>query len=99
MVTTKFVWSEFNTVIQEELMHINFVDFGEGLVTAFSRYKTTCKIYTFPLGILKASFFLAGNTCLLVPSHYLMIIKDVVYYFLCLTLITLIQWHNIFRIL
>ena len=48
MVTTKLVWSEFNTVIQEELMHINFVDFGEGLVTAFSRYKSRCKIYTFP---------------------------------------------------
>ena len=64
MVTTKFVWSEFNKVIQEELTHINFVDFGEGLVTAFSRYNKTCKIYTFPLGIIKASFFLAENTSL-----------------------------------
>ena len=60
MVTTKFIWSEFNTVIQEELMHTNFVDFGEGLVTAFSSYNETCKIHKFPMdmGIIKASFIL-----------------------------------------
>ena len=35
-------------------MHINFVNFGEGLVTAFSRYNKTGKIHTFPMGLIKA---------------------------------------------
>ena len=41
MVITKFVWSEFNRLIQEELIDTNFVDFGEGLVPALSRYNKT----------------------------------------------------------
>ena len=39
MAITKFLWPE---VIQEELIDTKFADFGEGLMTAFSRYNKTC---------------------------------------------------------
>ena len=41
MVITKFVWLEFNRLIQEELIDTNLVNFGEGLVPAFARYNKT----------------------------------------------------------
>ena len=43
MAITKFLRLDFNRVFQEELIDTKFVDFGEGLVTAFSRYSKTCK--------------------------------------------------------
>ena len=38
MMITKFLQLEFNGISQEELIDTKFTDFGEGLVTAFSRY-------------------------------------------------------------
>ena len=43
MAITKFLRPEFNRVFQEELIDTKFADFGEGLVTASSRYSKTCK--------------------------------------------------------
>ena len=43
MAITKFLQPDFNRVFQEELIDTTFVDFGEGLVTAFPRYSKTCK--------------------------------------------------------
>ena len=54
-------------------MHTNFVNFGEGLVTAFSSYNKTCKIHTFSMGILKVSFFLLETQVFYIPVHYLMV--------------------------
>ena len=39
MAITKFLQPE---VIQEELIDTKFADFGEGLMTAHSRYNKTC---------------------------------------------------------
>ena len=43
MVITNFLRPEFNRVFQEELIYTKFANFGEGLVTTFSRYSKTCK--------------------------------------------------------
>ena len=43
MAITKFLQSDVNRVFQEKLIYTKFVDFGEGLVTALSRYSKTCK--------------------------------------------------------
>ena len=43
MVIIKFLRPEFNRVFQEELIDTKFATFGEGLVSAFSRYSKTCK--------------------------------------------------------
>ena len=56
MVTTKFLQMDFNGVIQEERIDTMFADFDEGLVTAFSKYNKTCKMHTFPMGVMKGSF-------------------------------------------
>ena len=53
---TKLKRLDFSRVFQEELIDTKFVDFGEGLVTAFSRYSKTCKIHTFPMGVMEGSF-------------------------------------------
>ena len=51
MAITKFLWSDFNRVFQEELIDTKFVDFGEGLVTAFQGIVKHVKIHTFPMGV------------------------------------------------
>ena len=38
MTITKFLQLEFNGIYQEEFIDTRFTNFGEGLVTAFSRY-------------------------------------------------------------
>ena len=43
MVIKNFLRPEFNRVFQEELIYTKFANFGEGLVTTFSRYSKTCK--------------------------------------------------------
>ena len=43
MVITKFLQLDFIRVFQEELIGTKFADFGEGLVTIFSRYSKTYK--------------------------------------------------------
>ena len=47
---TKFVRTECNRVLQEELIDTKFADFDGGLVTAFSRYRECVKMHTFPMG-------------------------------------------------
>ena len=56
MAITKFLWSDFNRVFQEELIDTKFVDFGEGLVTAFQGIVKHVKIHTFPMGVMEGSF-------------------------------------------
>ena len=56
MAIISFLWLEFNRVIQEELIDAKFADFGEGLVTAFSRFNTTYKMHAFPMGVMESSF-------------------------------------------
>ena len=58
MMITKFVRTECNRALQEELIDTKFADFDGGLVTAFSRYKEYVKCIHF-LG--KVHFFSVGN--------------------------------------
>ena len=43
MVITKFPQPGFNRVVQEEPIDTKFANFGEHLVTAFSRFNKTCR--------------------------------------------------------
>ena len=38
MTTKKFIWQEFNSVIQEELINTKFANFGESLLLALAGY-------------------------------------------------------------
>ena len=53
MASTKFVQPVFTRVMQEEFIETNFVDFGERLVLALSRYNKHVKIHTFPMAVAR----------------------------------------------
>ena len=52
MPFTKFLWPECNRLFGVEFIDIKFADFGECLVTVFSRYSKTYKKHTFPIGVI-----------------------------------------------
>ena len=60
MAISKFLQAELNRVIQKELVNTQFVDFG-----AILQSIKVVKTYTFPMGIMKGSFFSTGK-----PSSY-----------------------------
>ena len=43
MAITKFVQTEFDRAVQEELFDIKFIGFGEGLVTVILQNTEACK--------------------------------------------------------
>ena len=55
MAITKFVWTEFDRAVQEELFDIKFIGFGEGLVI-FYKIQRHVKMHTNPMGIIECSF-------------------------------------------
>ena len=52
MAITKFVRAEFDRAVQEELLDIKFIGFGEGLVTVFYKIQRHVKTHTNPMGII-----------------------------------------------
>ena len=43
MAITNFLRAEYDRTVQEELLDIKFIGFGEGLVTVFLQNTETCK--------------------------------------------------------
>ena len=65
MAITKFVRAEFDRAVQEELFDINFIGFGEGLVTVFYKIQRHVKTHTNPMGIIARLFI---SSVLVVPG-------------------------------
>ena len=67
MVITNFLQLDFNRVFQEELIDSKFVNFGESLVIAFSRYSKACKNTYISYRSNGRFIFSAGNSRLIAP--------------------------------